>query len=658
MTPFKNAKWIWANKEAKPDEYAEFYDEICLEGAGAELFISADSNYAVYMNGALCAFGQYADYPYSKVYDKIDLSKCIRKGKNVLAIRVWYYGINNTSTYYPGAAGLIYSLVAEGRELSFSSSKTASRLSPTYVPHKVKRITMQLGLSFEYDAKAQDAWLFGEPDGSYPFSDSYELDISPAMRQRSCERLQFGDTYVGKTVSGEGVYPVSKNGMIFDLGREAVGFICLELKAVSTTLITIAFGEHIVDGHVRQKVGGRDFSFIYHPEIGLNYYMNPFRRFGCRYVEIITDDDISNVGVSLRSVDYPLNVLPTPDFLTLKESKIYEACVYTMRCCMHEHYEDCPWREQALYTMDSRNQMLAGYYAFGETRFPRANLELISEDNRPDGLLSICYPMLRDLVIPSFSLHYVLECEEYLRYSGDLEFIEKIYPKIVSVLDVFLKRIDTVGLVFPFEGLDKWNFYEWTDGLSGANGAEEKKGEVLEYDLALNALLSIAISRMIDINSALEKDSSHLVEIKSKLNNTIYERFYVKDSALFETKHGTRHYSKLANALALLSGCINGDDACAVAENMLADSRVIDASLSMRGFVYDALILIDKEKYKDYILDEIDKTYTPMLELGNGTVWETVLGEADFDNAGSLCHGWSAIPIYYYHLFKDAEYKN
>ena len=23
-----------------------------------------------------------------------------------------------------------------------------------------------------------------------------------------------------------------------------------------------------------------------------------------------------------------------------------------------------------------------------------------------------------------------------------------------------------------------------------------------------------------------------------------------------------------------------------------------------------------------------------------------------FDNAGSLCHGWSALPIYYYHTLK------
>ena len=43
---------------------------------------------------------------------------------------------------------------------------------------------------------------------------------------------------------------------------------------------------------------------------------------------------------------------------------------------MHEHYEDTPWREQAFYVADSRNQALCGYYAFGEYRFPAACFEL------------------------------------------------------------------------------------------------------------------------------------------------------------------------------------------------------------------------------------------------------------------------------------------
>jgi hypothetical protein len=37
-----------------------------------------------------------------------------------------------------------------------------------------------------------------------------------------------------------------------------------------------------------------------------------------------------------------------------------------------------------------------------------------------------------------------------------------------------------------------------------------------------------------------------------------------------------------------------------------------------------------------------------MIDAGSTTVWETINGSVDFDNAGSLCHGWSAVPIYVY----------
>jgi hypothetical protein len=74
--------------------------------------------------------------------------------------------------------------------------------------------------------------------------------------------------------------------------------------------------------------------------------------------------------------------------------KIRNTAIHTLQCCMHEHYEDCPWREQALYTLDSRNQMLAGYEVFKDknAEFVRANLDLISRGVRKDGILALCYP--------------------------------------------------------------------------------------------------------------------------------------------------------------------------------------------------------------------------------------------------------------------------
>ncbi|MBQ2793194.1 MAG: family 78 glycoside hydrolase catalytic domain [Clostridia bacterium] len=648
MKNLENAKWIWATDTPACDEHAEFYEEIEFYGKDARIFISADSNYAIYVNGELAAFGQYADYPYDKVYDERDISAFIRKGKNSIAIHVWYYGIATASTYYPGRAGVIYSVFSDGVNVCNSSAATLSRLSPAYRQHAKKIITSQLGLSFEYDAKLSDAWEYGKVSPEHPFSASFEVDISSPLRARTCLPVQLGKTVKGKRVSRKMCTPVSKNGMIFDLGCECVGFITLKLVSAAEQKIIVAFGEHIEDGHVRRDVGGRDFSFVYHTISGGCYFMNPHRRFGCRYIELIPEEKIESVSVGVCNTVYPVNVLPAPRSLTYAQKKIYDASVHTLICCMHEHYEDCPWREQALYTMDSRNQMLAGYYAFGERLFPKANLELIARDNRPDGMLSICYPILRDLVIPSFSMHFITQCEEYLTYTGDLDFIREIYPKMKSVLSVFISKIGENGLVPPLAGKGKWNFYEWQPGLDGRDPlGHGYTSEGLEADIILNGLLSIALGKISRIEDALGIKSDALA-LRDRLNTAINSAFYNKERGIYKNRASSPDASRLGNAIAILSGAA-GENVRPVVAEAIVNGNMTEASLSMRCFVYDALLLVDREKYAPYVISDIERIYTPMLLIGNNTVWETVLGAPDFDNAGSLCHGWSAMPIYYYH---------
>jgi hypothetical protein len=67
----------------------------------------------------------------------------------------------------------------------------------------------------------------------------------------------------------------------------------------------------------------------------------------------------------------------------------------------------------------------------------------------------------------------------------------------------------------------------------------------------------------------------------------------------------------------------------------------------MKIFKYDALLATDKEKYQAWLLNEIRREYGKMIEQGD-TAWETIDGISAFNNAGSLCYGWGAIPIYYY----------
>ena len=53
------------------------------------------------------------------------------------------------------------------------------------------------------------------------------------------------------------------------------------------------------------------------------------------------------------------------------------------------------------------------------------------------------------------------------------------------------------------------------------------------------------------------------------------------------------------------------------------------------------------DKYHDFIINDIKTRYKKMLDKGATSFYETEDGEDAFGGAGSLCHGWSAMPIYY-----------
>ena len=70
------AKWIFHPTLAEKDSYCDFYDSFSYaKGEGRVLVrISADSNYALYINGRLADSGQYADFPHYKIYDELDIT--------------------------------------------------------------------------------------------------------------------------------------------------------------------------------------------------------------------------------------------------------------------------------------------------------------------------------------------------------------------------------------------------------------------------------------------------------------------------------------------------------------------------------------------------------------------------------------------------------
>ena len=635
MTVFKNSEWIWNEKLYTKNEYNEFVDTLSWNGEKAILRISVCGDYTLFINGKYAASNQYGDFPHYKVYDEVEITDFLSKGENRLCFLVWYFG-RSGMRYSTPKPGLIYEVEAGGKIVINSSQNTLSRKSRAYLCGSDKTISPQLGYSFTYNAEKEDNWLTEGHDG---FTKSCIIAEKGKFYKRPTKKLLIGKLVKGKIITSE-------KSVIIDFGREIVGLPSFKITSSVAQNINIAYGENLENGHVKRIIGTRDFSFDFIAKPGENEFTSYMLRFAARYIEITNDEPVILEYVGMYPQYYPAATKEIPA-MSNDDTDIYEICLNTLKLCMMEHYVDCPWREQCLYAYDSRNQMLAGYVAFADKNreYARANLLLMSIDNRDDNLLSFCFPSKEDLAIPSFSLYYILAVREYMEYTADASLGEEVFDKIESILSVFLGDTHD-GLVTKRAGDNYWNFYDWSEYCVSAIGGNDKTP-----DSIINCIVLLALDSYAMICKILGRKTSFqgaIGRIKTKVRDT----FLNAETKQFFVSSPDEKPTELANSLAVLTGVADGEMAEKICESM-ASEAFLPCSLSMKPFKYDAMLKVDREKYKNVILDEIRATYKPMADGGSGTVWETIEGAEAFDNAGSLCHGWSAIPIYYFDLLKD-----
>ena len=634
MPVFSSSKWIWFSDNASSDEYGEFFSEFVLSDTKNTVCrISCDGDYTLYVNGKFVASNQYGDYEHYKIYDEIALSDFVSPGKNRISVVVWHFG-DNSSRYVSATAGVIFEILADDSTVCVSSEQTYSRISPTFESGRCRRITPQLGYGFHYDKSRDDGSLFT----GVGFGKAVAVDKNCTFYKRIGEKLKIAQKEKDATLTkgNAGKY------YLIDLSEETVGLLRLKFTSPCVQKVRIDWGEHLDRGHVRRIIGTRDFSVEYTARSGENDYTNYMLRLGARYMEIYTEKPIELDYAGIIPQYYPTKTKEVTLDNAL-DRKIYDLCVNTLKLSMMEHYVDCPWREQALYVYDSRNQMLSGYYAFenGNAEYAYSNLKLISQDRRYNGLLSICYPTGKKQAIPSFSLHYFTAVLEHYEHTGNIDALKEIYPKLLSILSAFkANKVD--GLVYTFVGDDHWNFYDWSEHLQDpkprSNGGRP--------DSIINLLYLIALRRLGKISEIIGEEFDYKSE-SEELTVLIKKTFFNERDGLFSFKKDNNDYTELANSLAIIAGVANGELAHKICEKML-NGRVTESSLSLKCFMYDALLMTSRD-YASAVIEEIRKNYGYMLSSGATSAWETIKGADDFGGAGSLCHGWSAIPIYYYH---------
>lgn len=438
--------------------------------------------------------------------------------------------------------------------------------------------------------------------------------------------------------------------LIIDLEQEEVGLLDLDLDAPAGTRVEIAHGEHLDDGRVRAHVGGRNFADAYVCREGLQHFTHYFRRFGARYLQIHFSAfsrpiRVGYIGLLARSSPVPVvGSFSCGDALA---ERSFEIGVRTLDLCMHDHYEDCPWREQSLYGYDSRNQALFGYYVTGNYAFAATSFDLLGRGLRPDLLLELCAPAKIPITIPLFSLAWIVEVAEHLLFSGDDGLVRRFGPQMLQMIEGFIANFDEgVGLVRAPEGAEMWNFYEWSDGLASSFGEPVAD----RFDAPLNLYVHEALGLVAGLMERFGhgRQAGELRRGRRRLGKAIHEAFWDPQRRRYATylRTGRReHYAQLTQALALHEGVVPARERGEVAR-AIGDPALVGITLGSMLYAVRALMRSGPSGRR-LAAERVRRQWEPMVMSGATSFWETARGSDDFSLAGSLCHGWSAMPVYW-----------
>lgn len=688
-----NAKWIWHRERYACNEYADFKKEVIFSviDSDAEICISADSEYVLWINDNFVGCGQYDDYPEEKVYDTYKISQYLKKGENCIAINAYYQGAISLQ-YAVGERGLWFTL-KNGNETVVSDETVQCRICEKYKNGDMLKNTWQLGYSFAYDATVSDEeWenaitksiktkLSPRPIEKTVLSkvvcgtisaqgffkrienrgEIGELMYHDYLSHRRFEEIAQGEVCFPFTITSQeedGIY------VIVDMGREIAGYFSIELTAESESKIEITCGEHLQDLRVRSKTKNMNYGMVYNAKVGHQSYTYYFKRIAGRYLQLHIHSPknmvLSKIGVC--EALYPLEQSGHFQCEDSLHNKIFDVCVDTLRLIMHEHFEDTPWREQALYAFDSRNQALSYYYIFNDYRFPRASLDLLGQRPRANGQLGMCAPSDCELVIPSFSLWWLLEMKEYAEYSGDFSLAEKHWTTIANMVSYNVEsRVN--GIACPPVGEEYWQFYEWTTGHGGYEGtASGIEGDTARYahlygrdDFfagVYHLIFWLMLKNVLWMAEKMRNNAfvNQYAPVLDEMRRAYCKRFWNEEREAFSTywingKHD--HYAELTQSIALYSGICDERQSRILYEKLLTGNDWVPISLSYSVFKYEALLMFNSQSVK-VVFDDIARKWGSMLYCGATSFWETEKGQSDFEGAGSLCHGWSAIPAYLY----------
>ncbi|MGN0522887.1 MAG: family 78 glycoside hydrolase catalytic domain [Eubacterium sp.] len=615
-----NSNWITAQEFINPaNNIKNFYMKVkkafvINEPKSAEIKITADDYYKLYINNTYVGQGPAPAYDFEYNYNEYDITDFLQTGENTIDVLVYYQGlINRAFVSGDGRQGLIADIYFDDKFAFGTDESWLYCVDNSFTSNKT--IGYDTAFLEDRDLRIKDS--------------DYKKAVAVIPNYTFCENpFPALEVY---SVRGEAVK--TGNKYFYDFKQE---YVCnLKIKATSKKSggkIIIHCGEELEENNnVRFDMR---CNCVYEEVCILNQGENIIEQFdykAFRYVEIIVDNGVAidDVEILVRHFQFPENSLEiNTDNKILKA--VFDLCKSTIKYGTQEVFVDCPTREKGQYIGDAFISGFAHLILTKDNRMLKKAIKNIAQSIKYSGEILAVSPCSYKQKIADYSLLFSYMVWKYFCYTKDRDFLKELLPTCEFINNYFSAFEDSRGLLCNVR--EQWNLVDWPENFRDSYDFDECHN-------VINAFYICSVDAEEKIKRELNVSFSPKADALKESYNQVF--FNNKTNLYIDNERGT-HSAVHSNMLPVAFNICPDEYRKNIAEFLV--SKGMCCGTYMSYFYLKALCNANRkdDAYKAIISTEQNSWYN-MLNEGATTCYEAWGKDKKWNT--SLFHPWSCAPI-------------
>ncbi len=447
--------------------------------------------------------------------------------------------------------------------------------------------------------------------------------------------------------------PQPQGGTLYDFGRETFGY--LKVAGLQGTLY-IYYGESREEALDREHCETLDVisegkaSGSASATLGSKAF---------RYVYVVPADGSSYDAIDMDYEFSPHDTALSGSFRCSDQllNDIWQTAAYTMDLTTREFFLDGIKRDRWTWSGDAIQSYLMNYYLRFDTECVKRTIRQLRGKDPVTAHVN---------TIMDYTFYWMISVGQYYQYTGDVDFLREIYPRMLSLFNYCMKRADGFDTSYMMEGKDDdWIFVDWVDFPMHKRGKLCFEQILLcKAEWTLHECAAVLAANPLDnapqgsLTTEQYAEQADMFEYFAKhLQAETIIKFWDSDSCAFlhaiEDGEMNRQITKFPNMFAILYDMLDADRQQEIMKSVMLNASVPAITTPyMRFYELEALCMMGQH---EYVLGEIRDYWGGMLREGATTFWEkyvpTEHGVQHLAMYGrpygkSLCHAWGASPVY------------